>query len=93
MIKALVIDKKDNVGVIIEPGIKGDKVIYKVNENIEKITLLTNIPIYHKFAIIDINKGNPIIKYGEHIGLAAQDIKKGEHIHEHNIESHREVLK
>lgn len=93
MIKALVIDKKDNVGVVIEPGIKGDKVIYKVNENIEKITLLTNIPIYHKFAIIDINKGNPIIKYGEHIGLAAQDIKKGEHIHEHNIESHREVLK
>ncbi|WP_418965327.1 UxaA family hydrolase [Cetobacterium sp.] len=93
MIKALVIDKKDNVGVVIEPGIKGDKVIYKVNENIEKTTLLTNIPIYHKFAIIDINKGNPIIKYGEHIGLAAQDIKKGEHIHEHNIESHREVLK
>lgn len=93
MIKALVIDKNDNVGVVIESGTKGDKVIYKVNEKTEEATLLTDMVIYHKFAIIDIKKGNPIIKYGEHIGLAGEDIKKGEHVHEHNVESHREILK
>ena len=33
-----------------------------------------------------------LIKYGEHIGLAARDIKAGEHVHCHNLEEHRENL-
>lgn len=93
MIKALVIDKKDNVGVVIEPGMKGQKVIFKINDFSDEAILVSDIIIYHKFAIKDIKKGNPITKYGEHIGLASKDIKKGEHIHEHNVESHREILK
>ena len=37
-----------------------------------------NIPTGHKFALSDINKGEYIIKYGEIIGRATADIKKGE---------------
>lgn len=34
----------------------------------------------------------PVIKYGEHIGIAVADIKAGEHVHIHNVEGHRENL-
>ena len=53
---------------------------------------LEDITIYHKLAACDIAKGEPIVKYGEHIGLAARDIKAGEHVHCHNLEEHRENL-
>ena len=34
----------------------------------------------------------PIVKYGEHIGIAGCDIKAGEHVHVRNVEDHRENL-
>ena len=37
----------------------------------------------------DIKKGTPIIKYGETIGLATEDIKEGDHVHVHNVEGLR----
>ncbi len=45
------------------------------------------IPAGHKVALTDIKKDEPIIKYGLPIGKAKCDIKKGEHIHCHNIYS------
>lgn len=91
-INAVIIDKKDNVSVAIDTIKKGDVVTYKLND--EEITLeaLTDVQIYHKLANKDIVKGEPIVKYGEHIGIAGRDIKKGEHVHVHNVESHREEL-
>jgi len=35
----------------------------------------------------EIKKGEKVIKYGEPIGQATTDIKKGEHVHVHNIKS------
>lgn len=91
-INAVMIDKKDNVVVAIEMIKKGDLIFYKRdNENIE-LEALTDIQIYHKLANKDVKKGEPVIKYGEHIGIAARDIYKGEHVHVHNVESHREEL-
>ena len=46
------------------------------------------IPAGHKFALCDIKKGNFVIKYGEIIGRATQNIKKGEWVHTHNLKSH-----
>lgn len=45
------------------------------------------IPAGHKYALKDIKKGEHVIKYGESIGIAAADIKKGEWIHSHNLKS------
>ena len=39
----------------------------------------------HKSALSDIRKGEDIIKYGFPIGHATADIKKGEHVHTHNM--------
>lgn len=46
------------------------------------------IPAGHKFALRDINIGEYIIKYGEIIGRASANIKKGEWVHTHNVKSH-----
>ena len=41
----------------------------------------------HKYAITDIKKGENIIKYGMPIGHATEDIKKGDHVHTHNVKT------
>ena len=41
----------------------------------------------HKYALRDISKGENIIKYGQPIGHATCDIKKGEHVHSHNLKT------
>lgn len=92
MINAMIIDLKDTVAVAIEPIAKGEDVNYKVGDEVKTIKVLNDVQIYHKLAIKDMAKGEPVVKYGEHIGLAANDIKIGEHVHRHNVESHRENL-
>ena len=92
MRNAMIIDGKDNVAVAIEPIAKGDTVTYLRDGQETSLTALENITIYHKLAIRDIPEGEPVVKYGEHIGVAARDIKAGEHVHEHNVGSHRENL-
>lgn len=92
MINAMIIDLKDTVAVAIEPIAKGEDINYKVGDEVKTLKALNDIQIYHKLAIKDMAKGEPVVKYGEHIGLAANDIKIGEHVHRHNVESHRENL-
>lgn len=93
MINSVIISEKDNVVVAIEPIKKGDLVEFKNLEgNIEKLTALDDIKIYHKIALHDIKEEEPVIKYGEHIGFALRDIKVGEHVHDHNTEGRREDL-
>lgn len=41
----------------------------------------------HKYALRDIKSGENIIKYGNPIGHAITDIKKGEHVHSHNTKT------
>ena len=92
MRNAMIIDAKDNVAVAIEPIAKGDAAVYVCEGKEVSLPALEDITIYHKLAIRDIAKGEPVVKYGEHIGVASSDIKAGEHVHVHNVEGHREDL-
>ncbi|MCI5569654.1 MAG: UxaA family hydrolase [Candidatus Alectryocaccobium sp.] len=92
MYNAMIIDGRDNVAVAIEPIAKGDTVTYSDGDGKKQLTAQQDITIYHKLATRNISKGEPIIKYGEHIGVATCDIKEGEHVHVHNVEGHREHL-
>ena len=92
MLNAMIVEPKDNVIVAIEPIKKGDTVTYMCEGAEKTLTAMEDITIYHKLAACDIAKGEPISQYGEHIGLAARDIKMGEHVHCHNLEEHRENL-
>ena len=46
-----------------------------------------NLEDGHKYALRDIKEGENIIKYGNPIGHAICDIKKGEHVHTHNVKT------
>jgi len=47
-----------------------------------------DIPAGHKIARQNIAKGDYVIKYGQVIGRATQDIREGEWVHTHNLHSH-----
>ena len=46
-----------------------------------------NLEDGHKYALRDIKAGENIIKYGNPIGHATEDIKAGEHVHSHNVKT------
>lgn len=46
-----------------------------------------NLENGHKYALRDIKCGEDIIKYGNPIGHATEDIKAGEHVHTHNVKT------
>ncbi len=54
----------------------------KKSDNVE-----INLEDGHKYAVCDIQQGENIIKYGCPIGHATADIKKGEHVHTHNVKT------
>ena len=46
-----------------------------------------NLENGHKYALWDIAAGENIIKYGNPIGHATQEIHKGDHVHSHNVKT------
>jgi altronate dehydratase len=44
------------------------------------------IPAGHKIAIIKIDPGAPILRYGQPIGIATQSILPGDWVHSHNLD-------
>ena len=89
--RALIINPADNVANLIGPGSKGDSVECTIEgkSDTTTVTLLDDIPTNHKIAPVDIKAGDPIIKYGLNIGNASCDIRTGQYVHIHNIESNR----
>ncbi len=86
--KIIVINESDNVATALEALSAGAKVSVEVQGHIERITLLTDIPMGHKLALRDIEKGESVIKYGEPIGQSTSKISRGEYVHVHNVISH-----
>ena len=80
--QAIVIDPADNVATAIQDLKAGDAAVTPRGE----IVLVRNIPFGHKFALIDINPGEYVIKYGAQIGRATVSIAQGDHVHVHNVE-------
>ncbi len=87
---AMIIDPKDNVAVAIEPIAAGETVTYLAQGKEITLTAKEDITIYHKLATRDIPEGEPVVKYGEHIGVATAPIPKGAHVHVHNVVSLKE---
>ena len=54
-----------------------NKIIINSQDNVGVYLVETNsIPAGHKFALCDIKKGEFVIKYGQIIGRATEDIKR-----------------
>ena len=90
-LRAMIIHPDDNVANLVGPGTRNAEVecVTEGSKDVRVIRLRESIPPNHKFAATDIKTGEPITKYGLNIGRASRDIRQGEHVHVHNVESNR----
>jgi altronate dehydratase small subunit len=88
---ALKVNDLDNVATIFANGVTaGSEVeVRDKRGQTSKIILNDDIPYGHKVAVVPIAKGEQITKYGEEIGVATKDIKVGDYVHVHNLDSMR----
>jgi (2R)-sulfolactate sulfo-lyase subunit alpha len=88
----LVHNPEDSAGVIVvedaTAGMELEGWVMDTDDTIH-VTALNDIPIGHKVALGDITDGDTIMKYGHDIGKAIADIKKGGHLHVHNVKTKR----
>ena len=88
----LVHEGGDGVGVIVVEGVKaGTELTGWVMAEDQTITVKVrnDIPIGHKVALKDFAVGEGVLKYGVDIGKVVAPIKKGEHVHVHNLKTRR----
>ena len=88
----LVHEEGDSVGVIVVEGIKAGQELtgwVMAEDKTIKVKVLNDIPIGHKVALKDFKVGEGVIKYGVDIGKVVAAIKKGEHVHVHNLKTRR----
>jgi altronate dehydratase small subunit len=90
MKKVFVIEKIDNVGTAVTEPIQAGETV-GTNGRVTDVTIVAraDIPFGHKIALADIPQGAQVTKYGLSIGSALSDIKTGDHVHVHNVESNR----
>ncbi len=74
--RTLRLNAKDNLIVAVDA--------VDVGRNIEGVTASARIPRGHKMATAKIAKGAPVVKFGQIIGFATEDVVPGQHIHTHN---------
>ena len=83
-------DQKDNVGVVVIEKITANQDCncwIMENDKSVKIQSKNDIQLGHKIAMVDLNEGDTILKYGHDIGKVVKSIKKGEHVHVHNVKT------
>src|SRR5262249_28990648 len=76
--RLLSISDADNVAVALTPIPAGSPVPGGAAVSMD-------IPAGHKVAARRIAKGDPVLKFGQSIGVASEDIGAGEHVHVHNV--------
>lgn len=82
----LKINPADNVAVAINPLAAGTT----VNVDGDEITLVSDIPAGHKFALRDIADGENVIKYGFPIGHTRHEVKRGAFLDHNDIKTNLE---
>jgi altronate dehydratase small subunit len=86
---AVVLSERDNVAVALDDIEQNTLVRVRKGDQILEVRADEDIPFAHKFAITNVQKGHPIYKYGEIIGKATRAIRRGQHVHVHNVEGMR----
>lgn len=78
-------NEKDNVAILLDDLKKGEHIGV---DGIE-VAAAEDIPYGHKIALEDMETGSFVRKYGEAVARVTKDIRKGEWVHIHNVESIR----
>jgi (2R)-sulfolactate sulfo-lyase subunit alpha len=88
----LVHNRRDNVGVVVVENLTaGTDMLCVVTEDDSEFrgTLNQDVPIGHKVALKDLAVADTVIKYGEDIGRIVAPVRKGDHVHTHNLKTKR----
>ncbi len=75
--RSIRLDKADNVVIAVEVIQPGDWVAGAMARE--------KIPQGHKMALLPVRAGEPLIKFGQPIGVAGVDITPGDWVHVHNV--------
>lgn len=84
--KVIIVDARDNVATA-KNEIEAGTVLSC--EDGQSINVRETIPFGHKLALRQIARDDPLIKYGQRIGVATSDIAVGELVHIHNVTGER----
>jgi (2R)-sulfolactate sulfo-lyase subunit alpha len=88
----LVHEDGDGVGVIVVEGITAGKELagwVMAEDRTIQVKVRNDIPIGHKVALKNFAVGDSVLKYGVDIGKVVAPIKRGEHVHVHNLKTRR----
>ncbi|MFW6385395.1 MAG: UxaA family hydrolase [Halodesulfurarchaeum sp.] len=83
---ALVMSEKDTVATALD-DLSGGRTVPSSSDG--SIELKEPIQFGHKFALVPIEAGEDVYKYGDVIGRATREIEPGEWVHTHNVDSTR----
>ena len=92
MIHFVLHDANDSVAVVVVEGVTAGTAMtgwVMDDDRLIRLQAQQDIPIGHKVALADIKSGDTIWKYGQDVGKAVAAIKKGEHVHVHNMKTKR----
>jgi altronate hydrolase len=85
MTRAIRFNPSDMVAVVtsdVSPAMR-------VDVDGDSLIAIDAIPSGHKIATAALSAGEQVIKYGQPIGLATTAIRRGQHVHVHNLRSAR----
>ena len=83
---------EDNVAVVVVEGLTAGtraRGVVTHDDSTFEVEVHDDVPIGHKVALKDMKSGDTAVKYGEDIGRFVQDIRKGGHVHVHNLKTKR----
>lgn len=84
-IDAIMVSDTDNVATCLAYIAAGADAAVMLGKEILTVRAENDIPRGHKIAVAPIGLGEAIMKYGEVIGKATDDIGRGAHVHVHNV--------
>ncbi|MFO1294464.1 MAG: UxaA family hydrolase [Rubrivivax sp.] len=92
MIHFVLHDARDSVAVVVVEGVKAGMELegWIMDEDRRtSVRARQDIPIGHKVALVDLQPGDTVLKYGIDMGRVVAPIRAGEHAHVHNIKTKR----
>jgi hypothetical protein len=84
----LLLDSEDNVAIALADIGAGELVILLGSAQGDSVVASVSVPFAHKVAVNDIPMGEPVRKYGAPIGFSTAQIRRGDWVHSHNLESY-----
>jgi len=88
---AIRLDGGDTIAHALVPLAAGTVAVMEGPDGPVRVGIREPIPIYHKFATVDLDAGATVLKGGEVIGRTTAPVRAGCHVHTHNLASDRRL--